>query len=239
MIKCVCFDFDRTLAYVKPPTHKYIPQLLTQYGHPISVEAFKKHMVDVIVRLPESLSQKMNRFGKLSKEDRLAFKETYNKTRIAMLNLDISAEELNELQEKIVKKLLQKQKKYLYDDVTDTITKLKSRDLKLYVLSGNHSDGIIQLLSEANLLDKFENIITCDKYDVQKINNFSELLSHSNFAPQEILHIGDDVHTDGHGPKQYGINSIIIRRPGQMVFNHEKHPYPVIKSLNEVFNYLS
>jgi len=239
MIKCISFDFDRTIAHITPLTHHFVPQLLAVKGINISVEQFKEQCISLRRNLPDHLKERFNIYGTLEKEEREQFLKEYNKARVDMIDLTGSAEELEELRNWLVEQIFLTQKKILYNDVVEAITKLNQLGIKLYILSGNHSDGITEILKQAGILDLFEEIITVDKYNAKKVENFPVLLAHSHLKPEEILHIGDDVITDGFGPANYNINVVIIRREKQMVFfEAPEHDFKTIKNLHELFDYL-
>ena len=239
MIKCISFDFDRTLAFVTPLTHHLVPELLLEKGIEISVEEFTKKTVELRKKMPSYLVEPYKKFGSLPKEERIKFIRDYNEARIDFLNLELAMEELLSLKSWIVDEIYSRQKKVLYDDVAPVIKKLKEQGYELYILSGNHSDGIIELLEEAGILDLFNEIISVDKYHTKKIDNFKILLQHSGFLPEEILHVGDDFETDGFGAKKQNIDVIIIRRPQQLIFNDEiEDDFPIISNLSELFYYI-
>lgn len=239
MIKCVSFDFDRTLAYVHPLTHYLIPQLLQEKGITITVEDFKFKCIELRNNLPIHLIDSFNKFGSQPKELREKFIRDYNHARLESIDFSSYTGDVVELKEWLVEQITIRQKKILYDDVSSTIKRLNKLGFRQYILSGNHSDGIIELLEENHLLTYFDEIITVDKYHTSKIKNFEILLEHSKLLPQEILHIGDDSHTDIYGSQQYRINSILISRPEQLSFSSEKDTkIPEIEALDKLFNYL-
>ncbi len=239
MIKGISFDFDRTIAHVTPLTHLFVPQLLAQKGITVSVEHFMEQCVYLRRNLPEHLQDRFDRYGTLAREDREQFLKEYNKARVEMIDLSGSEEEIEDLRNWLVEQIYLTQKKILYEDVVETITKLKNQGKKLYILSGNHSDGIIEILDQAGIHDLFDEIITVDKYNIKKIDNYPILLDYSQLKPEEILHIGDDVITDGFGPAKYNINVLIIRRDKQLVFfETPDHDFKIIKNLYEIFDYL-
>ncbi|NHJ48259.1 MAG: HAD family hydrolase [Asgard group archaeon] len=240
MVKCISFDFDRTLSHVVPLTHFYIPKLLKEKGIEISVDEFVRSSINLRNNLPQSLVNRFAIYGTLSQAERRQFIYEYNMARIDNLNLDKEINELNEIKNWIVEKLMQNQKKLLYDDVISTIKLLKQDNYLLYIQSGNHSDGIIELLDEAGLLPLFEEIVTVDRFHPDKVENFRTILNLSKLNPKEILHIGDDLETDGKAV-DYGINTVIIRRPKQLFFD-DKHllsNYKVISELSELLEYLA
>ncbi len=239
MIKCISFDFDRTLAYVRPQTHHLVPKLLTEKGINISADEFLKKCVELRQNIPVHLQDHYFRFGSLSKKLRTAFLKEYNKARIDMLELSGDQKEVDTLKEWLTNQIYLQQNKVLYDDIVDVVKQLGNLGIRQYILSGNHSDGIIELLEKSNILQYFEEIITVDKYFDKKIANFRILLEHSHFSPQEILHIGDDLVTDGYGPRDYQIKSIIIRRSNQLDFlaKHDEN-FQVITKLNELVKFL-
>ena len=182
--------------------------------------------------LMASVFNRYVRFGSLPKEERIQFNKVYNYERIKRLNLPGEKNEIEKITQWVVEKVFQTQKKVLYQDVKSTIENLAKMGKKLYILSGNHSDGIIELLKENQLLNYFEEIITVNKYNKLKADNFRILLDHTNASPKEIVHIGDDVITDGLGAKRFNIDAIIIRRESQLVYDNEQEQlFPVIASV--------
>lgn len=239
LIKCVSFDFDRTLAHVVPPTHHLFSRVLQEKGLPLSPESIAQKFIKFRQALPPSLKTQLQKYGRLSSSDRIKFLREYNKARFYYLGLTGSDDELAEIQQLIVQQLFQQQKKLLYDDVHDMIVNLKDHRKKLFVLSGNHSDSISEILADAGILNHFEEVITVDKYSLRKIDNFQQLIHKSGFSPQEILHVGDDLVTDGHGPRKYGIHSLLIHRDDQIIY-HEitDDSFVIIQQLEDLYNYL-
>lgn len=239
MIKCVSFDFDRTLAYVHPLTHYLVPQLLEEKGIKITVEEFKTKCINLRNNLPTYLIDSFSRFGSLPKDLREKFIRDYNRARLESIDFSCYSGDIDELKEWLVNQITIRQKKILYNDVNSTIKKLSEMGIQQYILSGNHSDGIIELLEQNQLLTYFEEVITVDKYHSSKIKNFEILLAHSKLLPEEILHVGDDTHTDIYGSQQFNIKSILISRPEQLSFSTENNPnVREINSLNELIEYL-
>ncbi len=239
MIKCVSFDFDRTIAHVTPLTHHFVPKLLAQKGINVSVEEFLQHSIYLRKNMPEHLVDRFSKYGTLPKEEREQFLKEYNRARVDMIDLTYSGDDLEELKNWLVEQIFLTQKKVLYDDVVDTIIKLKKLGKKVYILSGNHSDGISEILDQAGILDSFEEIITVDKFFTEKTDNYQVLLDLTQLEPEEILHVGDDVISDGFGPMKHKINVLIIRREKQMVvFEDPDHNFKTITTLQELFDIL-
>jgi HAD superfamily hydrolase (TIGR01549 family) len=239
MIKCISFDFDRTLSHVVPPTHYYIPQLLAQKGVNISIDDFTKICIDLLDNLPSNLIQSYTLYGTLSQAERSQFIRNYNLARITLAYRHANVPIDNQHIQWILEQARQNQKKILYDDVVDLIKELKRQKYLLFILSGNHSDGIIELLDEVQILSDFEDIITVDKYHPLKVDNYKTLIEKTKLQPSEILHIGDDLRTDGKAA-DYGINTIIIRRPKQFLLDEEESlkNYKVITELSELLDHL-
>ncbi len=239
MIKCISFDFDRTLAHVTPTTPDLIQRLLAQKGIIVTKDELKQGSSKVFQNLPENLKQQLNIFGTLSKEERIQFIKEYNKIRVDMLEIQNSCHDIEELKTWLANQIFIIQKKVLYDDVVETIKQLNRKKIKQYVLSGNHSDGIIELLEQNNIINFFEKIITVDKYNPQKIDNYKILLEHSKLQPSEILHVGDELKTDGIGARNYNLNVLIIRREEELVFSENlDQRFNTISKLTELFNYI-
>ena len=239
MYKCISFDFDRTIAYVTPLSHHIIPELLNEKGFAVTIDEFKKISEDLHSSPPEDMLDRYNRYGTMPTAERTRFNKEYNIARIKALNLPGPEKETDVIFRKVVEEAYSKQKKVLYDDVKSTILKLTQMGRQLYILSGNHSDGITEILAENQLLEYFEEIITVDKFSEIKEENFQVLLDHSKLSQKEIVHIGDDVFCDGLGAKKFNIDSIIIRRKSQLVYDNEQEDqFPVITNLSELFKYI-
>ena len=237
LIKCVSFDFDRTLVHVTPLTQKLIPELLAIKGIHISEEDFYKKNIQLRTNMPEHLRERFRLFGTLPKNEREFFIREYNRARIDSLKIDDTNKE--EITNWVIDEISRRQKKVIYPDVKETIKKLNLKQIKQYILSGNHSDGIIELLQEENLIDFFHKIITVDKYESLKNNNFKYLIKYSKLKPQEILHIGDDFKTDGMGAKKYNINTLIIHRSGQFIYDQvNKEKFQIINKLSDLFDFI-
>jgi len=189
--------------------------------------------------MPEHLVDRFSKYGTLPKEEREQFLKEYNRARVDMIDLTYSGNDLEELKNWLVEQIFSTQKKVLYDDVVDTIIKLKKMGKKVYIFSGNHSDGITEMLDQAGILDSFEEIITVDKFFTEKTDNYQVLLDLTQLEPEEILHVGDDVMSDGFGPMKHKINVLIIRREQQMVvFEDPDHNFKTITTLQELFDFL-
>ncbi|MHA1434243.1 MAG: HAD family hydrolase [Candidatus Heimdallarchaeota archaeon] len=239
MYKCVSFDFDRTIAYVTPLSHHIIPELLNKKGFNVTIEDFKKISEDLHTSPPEYLLDEYNRFGTMPNAERTRFSREYKVARVRALKLPGSESENNKIFQSVIEETYRIQKKVLYDDVQSTVVKLSQMEKQLYILSGNHSNLITEILDENQLLKHFKEIITVDKFSPVKEENFQVLLDHSNISPKEIVHIGDDVISDGLGAKKFNIDSIIIRRKSQLVYNNEQEDqFPVITNLSELFDYV-
>jgi len=218
--KYLSFDFDRTIAYVTPLSHHIIPELLNEKGFSVTIDEFKKISEDLHTSPPEYLLDKYNRYGTMPNAERTQFNKEYNVARMNALGLPGLEKENNKIFQLVIEEAYRIQKKILYDDVHSTILKLSQMGRQLYILSGNHSD-------------------TVDKFSPVKEENFQVLLNHSNALPKEIVHIGDDVFCDGLGAKKFNIDSIIIRRKSQLVYdNEEEDQFPVITNLSELFKYI-
>jgi len=237
--KYLSFDFDRTIAYVTPLSHHIIPELLNKKGFSVTIDEFKKISEDLHTSPPEYLLDEYNRYGTMPNAERTRFNKEYNVARMRTLQLPGSESENNKIFQTVIEEAHSIQKKILYDDVKSTILKLSQMERQLYILSGNHSDLITGILGENKLLKYFEEIITVDKFSPVKEENFQVLLDDSNALPKEIVHIGDDVFSDGFGAKKFNIDSIIIRRESQLVYkNEQEDQFPVITNLSELFDYI-
>ena len=128
LIKCISFDFDRTLAYVTPNTYELIPKLLTLKGIKVTSQEIIKGRSKVLQNLPDNLKQQRDIFGTLSKEDRIQFIREYNKLLIDMLNLQKPRDDIEGLKNWLAEQIFITQKKILYNDVVEVIKLLSGNN---------------------------------------------------------------------------------------------------------------
>ncbi|KAG2226869.1 hypothetical protein INT45_010148 [Circinella minor] len=103
----------------------------------------------------------------------------------------------------------------VFPDVPDTLAELKKRGFKMGVVS-NTDDTLEFMLKDLNLTQYFDFILpSCvvgyDKPD-PRIYKAALEIAGGNIRPDETLHVGDDIETDFHGPRNAGFRSTLLKR---------------------------
>jgi FMN phosphatase YigB (HAD superfamily) len=101
--------------------------------------------------------------------------------------------------------------------VTDLISNLENRELKLGVLTNSFAGNAEIILENWNLLHQFQAIIDCGKIQAFKPmpQPFEGILSLLDVSPSEALFVGDEYYADMVGGKSVGLTTVWI--------NHREH----------------
>ena len=135
----------------------------------------------------------------------------------------------------------------LYDDVLDTLTRLKEENYKLGIITDGRALVQKNKIDALNLNEIFDVIILTDALgsDFWKpsVVPYQIALDLLNSAPNESCYIGDDSFKDFLGPKSLSMKSIQVQYEEEIDywkkrgFNQTKPDYTV-KSLKDIFDYL-
>jgi putative hydrolase of the HAD superfamily len=118
---------------------------------------------------------------------------------------------------------------HIFDDVLPTLTQLKSRSLKLGIVS-NWDDRLKPLLGKLQLDSYFETIVVSYEVGVHKPSRklFERVCAALNSDPAQTLHVGDSFEMDVQGAKAAGLQALWLCRGG-------REPRPkVIRSLRQL-----
>jgi putative hydrolase of the HAD superfamily len=103
----------------------------------------------------------------------------------------------------------------IYEDVLPAVEQLKSRGLRLAVIS-NWDDRLVPLLEQLGLARHFEDIFVSASVGAHKPSPkiFHHAATQLGLAPTEVLHIGDSEAEDVAGARGAGFGARRIRRSG-------------------------
>jgi FMN hydrolase / 5-amino-6-(5-phospho-D-ribitylamino)uracil phosphatase len=96
----------------------------------------------------------------------------------------------------------------LYADVQDALERLKRR-YRLFALSNGNAD-----LKRCGLAEFFEGHVTAISAGAPKPDAriFEQLVRHAGVRAEQVLHIGDDPHTDVYGAARAGLQAVWLNR---------------------------
>ena len=119
----------------------------------------------------------------------------------------------------------------IYPDVEPTLSQLRTKGLKLGIVSNGVRKDLEHVLEKLRLKKFFDVIVCIDSCNSAKPDKgiFLYALNKLEVQPSEALFIGDSVETDYKGALQVGIKPFIIDREGKIPNQYNK-----ITSLTEL-----
>lgn len=251
MLPIVSFDYDWTLVYAQPLTIEVFYNVLQEKGFSVTLNEIKRAFIKFETHVPNKYLRIKNTLKILSERDNL-YIIAYYVERLKLLKIfeitngeNITSNELSELErigEEILRTGRSVQQPRLYDDVIPLIEELHEKDTRLFIVSANNNERISKILKKYEMFDHFEDIITPDKTNLNKEENFKFLLERRS-SNEPIVHIGDDYSSDGIAAQEFGINPVIIRRANHFLFNRVDNGLissnvPLIQNFQELRNIL-
>ena len=124
----------------------------------------------------------------------------------------------------------------LYPETLEVLATLKSRDLRLGVIS-NFDSRLFGLLDGLGIAAFFDPVITSTHVGAAKPDAaiFNRALSHHRLRPDEALHVGDSYEADIMGARAAGLASVLVDRRGS---EQRTDSYLRVKSLAEVVTFV-
>ena len=122
---------------------------------------------------------------------------------------------------------------FLYPDVIDTLTELKTKGYILGIIS-NASEQIDQQLIRLGISDYFSIKVFSGELGFSKPDPriYQKFIVDCSFKPGEILMVGDSLSKDVQAAKKYGMKGVLLARQGN-------YSYPdTINSLTNIYKYL-
>ena len=122
-----------------------------------------------------------------------------------------------------------------YPDVKETLTQLKSNQVKVGIVTNavrKDYDQILKKLAAEHYFDVVVGIDSCNKAKPSK-EIFLCALKKLQLKPSEVLFVGDSVERDYEGAERTGLKPLIIDRNGRDLKNAD-----CISSLTEILHYI-
>lgn len=119
----------------------------------------------------------------------------------------------------------------LHDDVVPALDWLRSRRLRLFVITNGNAD-----LERIGIAEYFEQVVHARVAGALKpdLAIFRGLLTAAGLDPPAIAHVGDDPHADMRGARAAGMRTVWLNRRGAPWPADESDPDHVIGSLCEL-----
>jgi putative hydrolase of the HAD superfamily len=122
----------------------------------------------------------------------------------------------------------------VYDDVIETLCQLRSKGVKVGVVTNAFKKDYDQILQKLNWTDYFDVVVGIDSCNKAKPDSmiFLYAVNKLDVRPEEAIFIGDSIKHDYEGAKKAGLKPILIDRTAKSSTSVE-----TIRSLNEVLLY--
>jgi len=234
VIKAVFFDWFNTLAHFYPPREELESQALKELGFIVSPKDLSyglylgdKFMYEENARLPIRQRSAVEQTRIHTAFQRIILKEAG----ITPLDAVIS---------KLLVRMLElnnTMKFVLFDDVNATLKDLKSKNLKLGLLT-NLQTEVNTMCHELGIADYLDFTVTSAEVGADKPQPpiFLKALELARVKPGEAIHVGDQYQNDVLGAKGVGISPILLDRAD---YYAEITDCPRIRTLTEVGKYIT
>jgi HAD superfamily hydrolase (TIGR01549 family) len=234
VIKAIFFDWFNTLAHYYPPREELESQALKELGFDVSPKSISyglylgdKHMYEENARLPIRLRSQEEQTKLYAEFHRIILKETgINATDDQVMKLLARMFQLNAAMKFV-----------LFDDVRDTLKDLKTRGLKLGLLTNLQSE-VNSMCRELGIAEYLDFTVTSAEVGADKPQPpiFLKALQLAHVNAAEAIHVGDQYQNDVLGARRAGISPILLDRAD---YYAEITDCLRIRSLTEVNQYVN
>ena len=229
----VLFDFDGTLGYMSP-SHKTLYQ-----------QAIEEFDINLEKNAIQNMPIKNAWLKWMTDQGINHLLESQSSSKYKKLRKDIHAERLkkmgvfdfiDDISERIYELESSQKFYFLYDDVIEALKYLKSKNIKMGIVS-NHLWNLDKIVNSLKIADFFDIILSSAQVGYRKPhpNIYKEAIEKMQIITNAALFIGDDLENDYNGPKKIGIDAILINRNSK---NKIKNSINSLKEIHTVlFNH--
>ncbi|NND95306.1 MAG: noncanonical pyrimidine nucleotidase, YjjG family [Flavobacteriales bacterium] len=222
--KDLFFDLDHTLWDFETNSRSALEELFEDYLNPLttSFEGFHQTYVDVNHRYWEQY-----RAGRVTKRDL-----RFGRFRDSLQRFGMQDESLTRtLAEEYVKR--SPYHTALFPNTLETLSELNRKGYSMHIITNGFEEIQHIKLKESGLRDFFEEIVTSELVSKRKPHPkiFEFALDCANATKEESIMIGDNLHADILGAKQFGIDQVFFNPDG---LSHEAEPTYEITDLRQL-----
>ena len=229
MIKAVSFDFYNTLVHFWPPLEEIQQAACHELGLTVSEEAITHGyaVADVLFNRENEarpLSQRTD-------EERLEFFSRYEQLILETAGISVSMD----LAKSVWKMAIAVPKDFVpFDDAVPTLEKLRKAGYKVGIITNLRRD-LGELCQQVGLTPYLDFAVGSQEVGIEKPHPpiFMAALNKLNTAPEECLHVGDQVRSDVFGAQGVGMKAVLIDRSG---FGADGAACLTISSLSELWD---
>jgi putative hydrolase of the HAD superfamily len=127
---------------------------------------------------------------------------------------------------------------YLFDDVEETLKKIKYKEMKLGIMTNGTSESQRGKLKRFNM-EKYCDYIYIEGeigYGKPDMKIYKYMLEETKIAVENIIMVGDNLVWDIEPPKKLGINTIWINTKGAKLEDTNIRPNKTIQKISDIIN---
>jgi HAD superfamily hydrolase (TIGR01662 family) len=227
MIKVVTFDFYNTLVRFWPPLEEIQQAACHELGLTVTEDAITHGyaVADVLFNRENEdrpLSQR-------SDEERLEFFSLYEQLILETAGIPVSFG----LARQVWKMAMSVPKDFItFDDTVPALEQLREAGYKVGIITNLRRD-VDELCERVGLAPYLDFAVGSQEVGIEKPHPpiFMAVLDRVNAAPEEVLHVGDQVRSDVMGAQGVGMKAVLIDRSG---YGYDGTDCPTISSLSEL-----
>ena len=227
MIKAVSFDFYNTLVRFWPPLEEIQQAACHELGLTVQEDAITRGyaVADVLFnRENEDRSLSLR-----SEEERLEFFGRYEQLILETAGIPVSID----LAQRVWKMAMSVPKDFvLFDDTIRALEELREAGYKVGVIANPRRD-LNELCQRVGLSPYLDFMVGSEEAGMEKPHPpiFMAALKKLDAAPQEVVHVGDQIRSDVMGAQGVGMQAVLIDRSG---YGPDAVDCPKISSLSEL-----
>ena len=227
MIKAVSFDFYNTLVRFWPPLEEIQQAACHELGLTVSEDAITHGyaVADVLFNRENEERPLSTR----SDEDRLEFFGRYEQLILETAGIPVSLD----LAQRVWKMAMMVPKDFVpFDDTVPALEQLREAGYKVGIITNLRRD-LDELLQKAGLAQYLDFAVGSQEVGKEKPHPpiFLAALEKAQAAPEEVVHVGDQLRSDVMGAQGVGMHGVLINRSG---YGPNGVDCPTISSLSEL-----
>ena len=227
MIKAVSFDFYNTLVQFWPPLEEIQQAACHELGLTVQGEAITRGyaVADVLFNRENEDHPLSNR----SEEERLEFFGRYEQLILETAGISVSID----LAQRVWKMAMSVPKDFVpFNDTVPALKQLRDLGYKVGVITNLRRD-LSQLCQDVGLSPYLDFTVSSEEVGIEKPHPpiFMAALKRMGAAPEEVVHVGDQLRSDVMGALGVGMQAVLIDRSG---YGPDAVDCPKIASLSEL-----
>ncbi|HAA96078.1 MAG: HAD family hydrolase [SAR202 cluster bacterium] len=227
MIKAVSFDFYNTLVRFWPPLEDIQQAACREQGLEVPKEAITRGYA--VADIYFNRENENRSLGQRSEEDRLDFFSRYEKIILDEAGFPVDLETARKVwlgTTKIPKDFAP------FDDTVPALKALQESGYKLGIITNLRRD-MNEIFQRLGLSPYLDFTVSSEEAGIEKPHApiFMAALKKAEAAPEEVVHVGDQIRSDVMGANDAGMQGVLIDRTGH---TSEGAECPTISSLSEL-----